>query len=160
MYDVFISYKHEAYSREAESLMNILELDHQLKCFFDKRDSLWDLSDRDLKKRLRKSLKSAKYIVFFETYSKAFAYLVNAVGGQLSAVATGDRPSWQGGSGTGTSFSWQEWELRQGEAGRYLVLYQSTQPWVIQLGLGKTCEPYNELSQAANLIAAYVKRSV
>jgi hypothetical protein len=55
MRDIFLSYKHSKYNREAAELLNIFEVTKNLICFFDRRDSLWTLTDADLREYLAKA---------------------------------------------------------------------------------------------------------
>ncbi|WP_133053648.1 hypothetical protein [Mycolicibacillus trivialis] len=144
--EVFISYKHAKYVAEARALAFALERQYMLTCFFDQRDSLWNVSDNDLRVYLSAKLKLAQVIAFFETYSEQVAAIELSTGGQPRVVDSGNRPSWQ------------EWELTQADASRYLTLYHSAIPQTLQLGLTGDVVVYDNISVAAEHIVSYLGR--
>lgn len=142
--DIFLSYKHSKYTREAAELLNMLETTKGFSCFFDRRDSLWTLSDKDLRQYLADALNAARAVVFFETFSEAVLMLAMQSGGKPKIVDGGVRPSWQ------------QWELRQADPNRYLVLYHSAYPRALQLGLNGSVDMYDDLLDAADQIADHL----
>ncbi len=102
------------------------------------------LSDKRLCEYLADRIGSSTAVAFFETFSERMVGLSISVNGGHCAVDAGNRPSWQ------------EWELTQAESQRYIVLYHSSVPRVLQLGLNGSVNPYSDLASAAGQIATYV----
>ncbi|MFE0514004.1 hypothetical protein [Streptomyces sp. NPDC058964] len=150
MAEVFVSYKHSKYEAEARALYRILEDRHGIPCFFDQRDSRWDLSDDQLRTYLSPLIRTSKAVVFFETFAEQVAYLVMRVGGDPVVESTAARPSWQ------------EWELSEAweSPERCVVLYHSANPRALQYGLRGGRDVYSDLSDAATKVAEYVAEMV
>ncbi len=152
MVDVVVSYKHATYSNEALELTRVLEAHHDLRCFPDQREDLSGLTHHQLREYLHDALEEARHVAFFETYSQQVAYAVTSAGGAPTMESAGNRPSWQEAV-SGKASSWQEWELQQLPPERYIVLYHSTSPRTIQIGLSGSFTFYSDIPGAAAIIS-------
>jgi TIR domain-containing protein len=133
-YDFFISYKWEKYSEEARELAELLR-SHDYTAWLDVDHFLDTTSYAIIAKQLSEAMKSCRYVIFFETYTK------------MAAVKNGTPVRVVG---------WQERELTYADARRLIVLYHGHDPSRISLGLNRSMCPYHDLKDALEQIESAV----